>query len=155
MKAFFLAFLFTAAVSTSVAAEKPVNKADLPKPVQQAVERESTGAEIIGLSSEVEHGKTVYELEMKVNGHSRDVSIDAGGKVVEVEEEVELASLPADVRSAIQKAAGSGRVVKVEAVTKGTLTTGYLEAYEVQLQHRGRTKEVKVNANGKVLIDHD
>jgi hypothetical protein len=155
MKAFCVSFLLIAGVTTSPAAEKPVNKADLPKPVQQTVERESTGAEVVELSSEVERGKTTYEVAMKVNGHSRDVSVDAEGRVVEVEEEVELASLPADVRFAIERNAGNGRVVKVEAVIKGTLSTGYLEAYEAHVQHRGRIKKVKVNAKGRLLRDHD
>lgn len=154
MKAFCVSFLLLAGVTTSPASEKPANKADLPKPVQQTVERESTGAEIVELSSEVEHGKITYEVALKVNGHSRDVSVDVKGRIVEVEEEVELASLPADVRLAIQRAAGDGRVVKVEAVIKGSLSTGYLEAYEALVQHRGRIKEVKVNAKGRLLKDH-
>ena len=155
MKAFCFCFLLIAGATTLQAGEKPVTKEDLPKPIQQTVEWESTGAEIVELSSEVEHGKTTYEVGMRVNGHTRVVSINAEGRVVEVEEEVELASLPADVRFAIERTAGNGRVVKVEAVIKGTLSTGYLEAYEAQVQHGGRIKEIKVNAKGKLLRDHD
>jgi len=48
------------------------------------------GATIRGFSTEVEQGKRLYEVELTVNGHTKDISMDEQGSVVEVEEEVSL-----------------------------------------------------------------
>jgi hypothetical protein len=67
---------------------------DLPPAVQKTVAVVSKGATIKGFSQEVENGQTLYEAEMSVNGHSKDVNMDSSGGVVEVEEQVEMDSLP-------------------------------------------------------------
>src|ERR1700675_336854 len=81
--------------------EKKVKMKDLPKAVQKTVQEQSKGATVSGLSKEVEHGKIYYEVELKVNGHGRDMLIDPTGAIVEVEEEVTMASLPPAVKTAI------------------------------------------------------
>jgi hypothetical protein len=98
------------------------------------------------LSKEVEDGKTVYEIETKVNGKSRDLSLDATGAVIEVEEEVEMNSLPAAAREAIRQKIGEGKLKKVEAVTKGS-SMSYEASYVGKL---GKTAEIAVNADGSV-----
>jgi hypothetical protein len=40
----------------------------------------------------VEDGKTTYEVELTVNGQGKDISIDAQGHVLEIEEETRLFS---------------------------------------------------------------
>jgi hypothetical protein len=81
-----------------------------------------------------------------VDGRGKDVSISAAGAVLEVEEEVELASLPGAARAAIEKAAGSGQVTKVEKVTARKRI-----AYEAQVRKQGKRSEVKVSEDGRVL----
>ena len=51
------------------AAEKPVKLGALPRLVQTTMREQSKGAKILGTSSEVEGGKTMYELETLANGH--------------------------------------------------------------------------------------
>src|ERR1700686_2117859 len=92
----------------SEAQEKRVKMSDLPAAVQATVKEQSKGAKVRGFASEVEKGKTLYEVELMVDGHSKDVSMDADGKVVEVEEEVAIASIPEEARDAIRKSAGKG-----------------------------------------------
>ena len=128
------------------ASEKPVKMKDLPPAVQRTVQEQSKGATIRGLSTEVEHGKTIYEVEMTVNGHGKDVSMDASGAVLEVEEEVALESIPAAAQAAIKKAAGSGQITKVEKVSGGKET-----AYEAGLRKNGKHSEVRVSADGRLL----
>src|SRR5258706_14767857 len=70
--------------------EKKVKMKDLPAAVQQDVKEQSKGATLKGLATEVENGKTVYEAELSVGGHGKDVTFDADGKIVSVEEEVAL-----------------------------------------------------------------
>lgn len=49
---------------------------------------QSKGATIRGFSQEKESGQTYYEAELMVNGHTKDVLVDANGSVVGVEEQV-------------------------------------------------------------------
>ncbi len=74
--------------------EKKIKRSDLPAAVEKTVVAESAGATIKGFSQEKENGQIFYEAEMTVNGHTKDVLIDANGAVVEVEEEVAVDTLP-------------------------------------------------------------
>src|SRR5947209_5124175 len=98
------------------AAESKLKVADLPPAVQKAVQEELKNATLVGVSKEREKGKTLYEVETTVKGKTRDLMVDAAGSVVEVEEEVEISSIPAAARDAITKKAGSGKITKVEAI---------------------------------------
>ena|SRR5437016_5072431 len=139
-----LALLFAIAAS---AQEKKIKKSDLPAAVQKNADEQSKGATVKGYSTEVEDGKTLYEVELTVNGHSKDVSMSPEGAVVEVEEEVALDKLPAEVREGLQKKAGAGKITKVESLTK----QGKLVAYEAQVRTNGKKSEVQVGPDGKAL----
>jgi hypothetical protein len=130
------------------AAEKKIQMKDLPPAVQQAVQDQTKGAEIKGFSKETENGRTEYEVETMVDGKSRDLTLDAKGTVVEVEQEVTLESLPAAARAAIEKQATGGKIVKVETVTRGAVTT-----YEGTYSKGGKTHEVGVKADGSRVKD--
>ncbi len=114
--------------------ETNVKMADLPPAVRSTVQVQSKGAVVRGLSKEVEEGNTFYEAELKTNGHNKDVLIDPAGNVVEIEEEVAVASLPAPVRAAFEKRAGSGKILGVESITKGSTVV----AYEARIRTAGR-----------------
>nr|HEV7955367.1 hypothetical protein [Candidatus Acidoferrales bacterium] len=88
-----LVVAFTA-IAAANAQEKKIAKADLPAAVQKTVDAQTQGATIRGFSTEIENGKRIYEAELTVNGHSKDISMDKDGNVIEVEEEVSLDSLP-------------------------------------------------------------
>src|SRR5437660_9675566 len=132
------------------AQEKKIKRSDLPPAVEKTVAAESAGATIRGFSTEMEKGQTFYEAEMTVNGHSKAVTIAADGTVVEVEEQVALNSLPADVKTGLQAKAGKGKILKVESLTK----KDKLVAYEAQVETNGKKSEVQVGPDGKPL-DHE
>jgi Putative beta-lactamase-inhibitor-like, PepSY-like len=129
------------------ASEKKVKIEDLPKAVQKTVQEQSKGATIRGLAKEVEDGKTFYEAELTVNGHNKDVLMDPTGAVVEIEEQVALSSLPAEVKATIEKAAGKGKITAVESITKNNA----LEAYEAHVSRAGKKSEIKVAPNGTLI----
>jgi hypothetical protein len=139
-----LALLLAMGVS---AQEKKIKKSDLPAAVQKTADEQSKGATVKGYSTEVEDGKTLYEVELSVNGHSKDVSMSPEGAVVEVEEEVALDTLPAEVRDGLKKKAGAGKITKVESLTK----QGKLVAYEAQVRTNGKKSEVQVGPKGETL----
>jgi hypothetical protein len=127
--------------------ETKVTVRDLPKAVQQTVQELRKGGELLNLTREVEGGKTFFEAEMRVGGHGKDILVDAKGKVVEVEEEMDPASLPASTQAAVRKSLGKGKVVKFESITKG----GVLAGYEAVVDTSGKRTEVKLSPDGKLL----
>lgn len=142
-----LVAIFLAVSTMAPAAEKKIKKSDLPPAVRKAAEDQGKGATIKGYSQEVENGKTLYEVELVINGHSKDVTMDAAGKVVEVEEEVALDSLPTAVRKGLADQAHGDRIGKVESLTKNDK----LVAYEAQVVKAGKRSEIQVGADGKPL----
>ncbi|HKC63698.1 MAG TPA: hypothetical protein VKB86_08670 [Pyrinomonadaceae bacterium] len=133
--------------SIAQAQERKIKREQLPSAVERTVEAESQGATIRGFSTEVEKGKRLYEAELTVNGHSKDISIDEQGNIVEVEEEVSLDLLPADVKEGLMKMAGRGTITKVESLTK----SGKLVAYEAVVKTGTKRREIQVGPNGEKL----
>lgn len=101
----------------ALAQEKKMRRADLPPAVEKTVAAQSQGATIRGFSQEKENGQTYCEAEMMVNGHSKDVLIEATGAIAEVEEQVAMDSLPAAVKDGLQAKAGNGKLLSVESIT--------------------------------------
>jgi hypothetical protein len=130
--------------------EKKIKRTNLPPAVEKTVVAQSQGATIKGFNEEQENGKTFYEAEMTVNGHSKDVLIDPTGAVVEIEEQVEFAALPAAVQSGLQAKAGAGKLGKVESITKHDKVV----AYEAKVVTNGKRSEIQVGPDGKPL-DHE
>lgn len=138
--------------STSAAAqEKRLKKTDLPAAVQRAAEEQSKGATVRGYSSETENGQLEYEVAMTVNGRGRDVSFAADGSILEIEQVVALDSLPAAVRTGLKQKVGTGRITKVESLTKH----GTLVAYEAQVRTGTKHSEVQVGPDGKPLAHEE
>jgi uncharacterized membrane protein YkoI len=136
-----------ATLSVTYSQEKKIGRKDLPPAVEKTVAEQSKGATIKGFSTEVENGKKLYEVELTVHGHGKDISIDEQGNVVEMEEEVALDSLPTTVKDGLAKAAGKGTITKVESLSKG----GKLVAYEAAVKTGTKKSEVQVGPDGKKL----
>ena len=132
------------------AQEKKIKRSDLPPAVEKTVAAQSAGATIRGFSTEIEKGQTLFEVEMTVSGHCKDVSMTADGSIVEVEEQVVLDSLSPEVKAGLQAKAGKGKITKVESLTK----KDKLVAYEAQVVTNGKRSEVQVGPDGKPL-DHE
>lgn len=144
---FLLSTLALYSSATAQEQEKKIQRADLPPAVEKTVASASQGAMIKGFSQETENGQTYYEAEMMVSGHSKDVLMDKDGSIVEVEEQVAFDSLPAEVRQGLHNKAGSGKILKVESLTK----RGKLVAYEAKVQAGGKKAEIQVGPDGKAL----
>jgi hypothetical protein len=136
---------------TTSAQEKKIKRSDLPPAVEKTVAAQSEGATVRGFSMEKENGQTFYEAEMIINGHSKDVLIAADGTVAEVEEQVVLDSLSAEVKAGLQTKAGKGRILEVESITK----KGKLVAYEAKVETNGKKSEVQVGPDGKPLAHEE
>jgi hypothetical protein len=136
--------LVTAIVAVGQDTEVKIARKDLPAPVEQTVREQSKGAVVRGFAREVKSGETFYEVELSVKGIKKDVLLDPTGKVVEVEEQVTLNSLPAVARNEIVKQAGKGKILMVESITKDNVLVGY----EAHVKSASKIFEIKVNPDG-------
>jgi len=140
--------VLTCAIAAQTSAqERKLKRSDLPAAVQKTVDQESQGATVRGYTSEKDNGQLVYEIEMSVRGHSKDVTIAADGSVLEAEEEIAFDSLPAPVQDGLRQLAGSGKITKVESLTKH----GAIVAYEAQVRTGAKRSEIQVGMDGKPL----
>ncbi len=136
-----------ATVTAAQAQERKIKRAQLPPAVEKTVAEQSQGATIKGFSTEIEKGNRVYEAEMTVNGHGKDILIDSKGNVIEIEEEVAMDSLSQAVKDGLTKAAGTGTISKIESLTKN----GALVAYEAVVKRGAKHSEIQVGPNGEKL----
>ena len=144
--------LLTCAMATQAATQdKRLKRSDLPPAVQKTADEQSAGATVRGCSSETEDRELEYEVALTVRGHARDVTIAPDGTVLEIEEEIGLDSLPAAVRAGLLHAAGSGKIVKVESLTK----RGAIVAYEAQVRTGPKRSEVQVGPDGRPLAHRE
>jgi len=130
--------------------EKKITRSQLPAAVEKTVSSQTEGATVKGFNEEQEKGETFYEAELMVSGHSKDILIDKDGNIVEVEEQVDFASLPAAVQSGLQAKAGKGKLGKVDSLTKHDK----LVAYETTVTIGGKRTEIQVGPEGQTL-DHE
>jgi uncharacterized membrane protein YkoI len=133
------------------AAEKSISRSELPAAVKTTTDEQSKGATVRGYSTDRENGKLEYEVEMLVNGHTKDVTIAPDGRLLEIEEEVSLNSLSTQVRSGLAAQAGKGKITKIESLTKN----GKIVAYEAQVLLAGKHSEVQVGPDGGRLAHEE
>jgi hypothetical protein len=119
----------------------------LPAPVRKTVLAEGEGALVRGVVVELENGVTVYEVEMRIKGLTKDIVVGADGTMITCEQQVTLASLSPAVRATMVKAAGKRRIQMIESVTNA----GKLEYYEAHVVAGKVMSEVKVSPDGVLM----
>ncbi len=99
--------------------EKAATKVALPAAITEAFQKAYPNGKITGTSKETENGKTVYEVESIDQGQNRDFLYNPDGTVVEMEEQVKPADLPAPVGDALKKLYPKATITKAEKLTRG------------------------------------
>jgi hypothetical protein len=138
--------LVVALVATVSMAEEPIKKSDLPVVVQKTADAQGAGASVLGYTKDKSHGSVEYEVQMRVGDHTKDVTIDPQGRVLEVEEQVAADNLPANVFHGLSAQAGKGKITKIESLTRD----GKIVAYEAQVSG-GKHAEIQVGPDGQKL----
>jgi hypothetical protein len=136
----------TAAAPPLIAQEKKIGKKDVPPAVLAAFEKAYPHAKIRGTSTEVESGKTYFEIESMDGSRARDILYLADGTVSEIEEVVATGTLPEAVKTAIGREFARAKIVKAERTTKGTEIS-----YEVHVSLGSKKGSIVVDPSGKVL----
>jgi hypothetical protein len=139
-----VAFLF--AMADASGAEDRVKKSELPSAVQKTADAQSAGATVLGYARDKAHGRVEYEVQLMVGDHTKDVTIASDGRVLEVEEQVALDELPANVFHGLSAQASKGKIEKVESLTK----EGRIVAYEARVTG-GKHAEIQVGPDGQKL----
>jgi uncharacterized membrane protein YkoI len=128
------------------AQEKRLKKTDVPKVILSAFEKAYPKATVKGYGSEVENGKTSYELETVEGKTHRDILYSADGTVIEIEEGMNVSDLPEAVLATIKKEYPKGSITSAEKLTKEESS-----GYEVVVKHGKKKTEVRLDATGKIL----
>jgi len=130
-------------------AKKPAKKApakvQLPAAITDAFQKAYPNAKITGTSKETENGKTVYEVESVDQGLNRDLIYNPDGTVVEMEEQMKPADLPAPVSDALKNLYPKAAITKAEKLTRG-------QTLQYELALKGAPKnEVAFTPDGKLV----
>jgi len=133
--------------TTTHAQERRITRNQLPIAVRKAADEQAQGATVRGYTTEIENGQREYEIELTINGHSRDVAIAPDGRIIETEDQVTAENLPAVVISALRSKAHEGEIRKIESITKN----GAIVAYEAQVWTASRHFEIQVGPDGESL----
>jgi uncharacterized membrane protein YkoI len=141
--------LLIALCSGSVLGAKMLALKDLPAEAQKTIRAELKGGQIRNIGKEIEHGVVQYEVETVLNGKHRDFNVDNKGKLLLVEEETNIDSVPAAAKAGILKKVGTGKLGTVERFTRDG-ETKYEAAYTTK---DGKKHEVLVKADGTETKD--
>jgi hypothetical protein len=138
---FFISFLFIAQ-----AQEKKLSVKDLPTTVTAAFQKTYPKATITGVATEMEDGKTMYEVESKDGTINRDLLFTEKGEVFEIEEGLTPESLPADIKSTLEKQFTKYKLVKGEKVTHGTKVE-----FELKVKSSKKMYAVVLDSSAKII----
>ena len=128
------------------AQDRKISRKDVPPAVLAAFEKAYPHAKIRGMSTEVENGKTYFEIESVDGTQARDVLYLADGTVAEVEEVVAAGTLPEAVKTAVGKEFARAKIVKAERTLKGTVIS-----YEVHVSLGSKKGSIVVDPSGKAI----
>ncbi len=140
-----MGFFVTAAIFAAKTAT-PIDAKELPPAVRKAADRQNAPS---GANRSYEKividGSTFYELKIKsANGHDQEILFRPDGSIAETEEEIDIARIPAAARSAIEKAARNGKLVKVDLIRRDGK-----ELYEGEIRENGKKISPIFNAAGE------
>ena len=119
---------------------------DLPAAVKDAFAKSYPNGKIIGAGKEYEKGKTTYEVESMDGTTRRDLIYNPDGTVVEIEEVIDVKTLPEAVTAALTK-----QFKKFEVKGAEKLTRGETMEYELVIKVGKKQYEVSTDAQGTVL----
>ncbi len=116
----------------------------IPAEAREALLHLAGGTQIVAVEREKEHGMELYEAEWKKgDGLEAEAKVMANGDLVEMEEEIDAAALPANVKAAVAKRFPAGAKLECEKVT--------MLMYEIEAKVNGKERGILVLATGKIL----
>lgn len=125
--------------------------------VQKTFKREANGATINEVDKDIEHGKTIFEVDVKIEGKNYEIKVAEDGtlleKVLDEREEdeqeevkVKLSDCPAAVQKTLKREANGASIETVDKETEDGKTL-----YEVDVKIDGKNYEINVAENGTLI----
>jgi hypothetical protein len=108
------------------------------------------GNDFLNLLEEVDDGAVVYELEWEAPG-PRSAKINLAGEVIELEVEIDPATLPDAVKSAIATKYPTGEITEAETLELPDTPLRY--EVEVAVPSEGVRRELVITPAGEILAD--
>ena len=134
-------------VATVVAFAVPAH-ADCPAAVGAAIAKAFPKSTVAGCKLEREHGHDQYEVRVtKAGGAKAEVDVTPDGKIVQVEEKIALADVPAAVTKAF---AAKYPKAKIDGAEKQTSSANEV-SYELAFAAADGRHEVTFTADGKLV----
>ena len=132
----------------------PLDK--LPQAVVDAVKAKFPKAKLVSAGKEEEDGKTVYEVAIKNEKQSIEVTLTPKGKIIEIEKQIAAKDLPKAVADALEAKYPKATYKMIEEIIKVKDDKEKLEYYEVLLVTAQNKKlEVAVAPDGKITKTED
>ena len=119
----------------------------IPNAVTATAKQMAGATPIDRIVKEHEDGEIVYEATWHVDGLEREATINAAGKLIDLEEEVAVAQVPEPVRATATAKLAVNSGIKFVKHSSGN--------WEAEVVVDGREREVVVAPDGKVLADDD
>ncbi len=135
---------------SALAGETEITMKDLPTAVLASFHKAYPKAEIKGTAQETEKGETYFEIESVDNGLSRDLLYLADGTVVEIEESVDPAKLPASVKAFVKNKYPHGKIAAAEKNFRDGATT-----YDLRVVSGETVADLVVGPKGKLISMHE
>jgi Putative beta-lactamase-inhibitor-like, PepSY-like len=140
----------------AICAEEEIPLDKVPPPVMEAVKARFKDAEMTGAAKEMDQGKVVYEVTLRLKGQHIDVILAPEGEIVLIEKAIARNDLPTAVAKALEDKYPKATYKVVEEVVKVEKKEEKLEYYEARLVTAEKKRlEVKVTPGGKIVKGED
>lgn len=129
-------------------------RSNLPPKARESIQRNFPKARITAVGRERENGVMYYEVNLKENGKRFEVEVTADGTIGEIEANLRLSDLPADVREIVAKATKGASRIRIEKhERRGRAKNGTFvplaqptERYEVKYYLKGKRRRLWLDA---------
>ena len=143
-----LALALTSGAGASAADDAAAHLAKAPAAVQATAHKALGDKKLAEFAKEELDGKLVYEVGWKEGDVDHAAIIDATGKLLQTEADVELDKVPAAVTQAAKKAHPEGKIKEAALATADGK-----EFYSLDVEVGKEKHVMSVSADGKVLAD--
>ncbi|MGH9705000.1 MAG: PepSY-like domain-containing protein [Candidatus Acidiferrales bacterium] len=118
---------------------------DLPPGAQVAVKEQSAGGTLRNLWVGSNKGEKVFGAVIVSGGKRKEVVVNADGKIVDVQQEVNVESLPPAMRKSLKEQPQGAKILNVSKETENGVVK-----YELETDVEGRSRNLSFDSTGKV-----
>jgi hypothetical protein len=132
--------------------ENTIELTAVPKPAMDAAMANANGVTFDAAQIDDDEGTETYELSGKMaSGMTLEIDVLADGTLEEIEEQIDVAALPAEVAAALEQNLPGFAPTYVE---KSTRPDGAV-VYEFEGTHDGKEIDAEINADGSNFVMAD